>query len=170
MPKSLSESIRLPWLLFALLFALLSALASTASAATPDYRVDYRVGFMPDDGIATVAINITPGSGRAQRLRFSIDGKRHHAFDGDGRLDVEGETVTWRPPKSGGTLRYRYRVDRKRAAGEYDARMTADWALLRIDRLIPSVAVLAPYTRAPGVLAAKLARLERDTPAVGGHA
>jgi multidrug efflux pump len=31
-------------------------------------------------------------------------------------------------------------------------------------------ALLAPYTRSPEALAKKLERLERDTPAVGGHA
>jgi len=37
--------------------------------------------------------------------------------------------------------------------------------------VVPSFySLLAPYTRAPGALAAKLAKLERDTPAVGGHA
>jgi len=143
MMKPLAKS-RIHLLLALLLALLLSAFASIASAAAPDYRVDYLVGFIPDDGVATVAIEIIPGSGRAQRLRFSIDPKRHHDFEGDGRLDVGDKQVTWRPPKSGGTLRYRYRVDRRRDAGEYDARMTDDWALLRIDRLIPSVAVLAP--------------------------
>ncbi len=37
--------------------------------------------------------------------------------------------------------------------------------------VVPSFyALLAPYTRAPGALAAKLEQLERDTPTVGGHA
>ncbi len=122
----------------------LSLLAFAALAAPPTYRVDYLVGFEPDTGEATVALTVEPGSGYPQRLRFSIDPERHHGFDGDGRLAIEPAEVTWRPPRDGGALRFRYRVDRLRDPGEYAARMTEAWALLRIDRLIPPVAVLAP--------------------------
>jgi multidrug efflux pump len=37
--------------------------------------------------------------------------------------------------------------------------------------VVPSFyALLAPYTRSPDAVARKLEQLERDTPAVGGHA
>jgi hypothetical protein len=118
--------------------------ASATAAAPPSYRVDYRVGFVPASGEATVTITIAPGSGRAQRLRFSIDPERHLGFEGDGAIERSDGRLTWRPPKAGGELRYRYRVEQARDGGTYVARMTEQWTLLRIDRLIPPVAVLAP--------------------------
>jgi hypothetical protein len=125
----------------AISFLLCSALAV---AAPPTYKVDYLVGFVPDAGEATVSIAITPGKGMAERLRFSIDTQRHRGFTGDGSIEAEGSQLTWKPPAAGGKLEYRYKVDRKRGSGGYDARMTDRSALLRIDRLIPPVAVLAP--------------------------
>jgi hypothetical protein len=125
-------------------FGLALLLCALGVAAAPAYRVDYRVGFLPASGEATVAITLAPGSGRAQRLRFSIDPERHLGFEGDGDIERKGARLTWRPPKEGGQLRYRYRVDQARNGGAFVARMTADWALLRVDRLIPPVAVVAP--------------------------
>jgi len=114
------------------------------AAAAPTYKVEYEVGFDPPKGEATVRIRLEPGSGRAQRLRFFVDSKRHHSFTGDGKIEQEGKVLTWRPGKENAELRYRYRVDHMRRDGTFDARMTLSWALLRIDRLIPSAAVIAP--------------------------
>ncbi len=119
-------------------------LVACLAQAAPEYQVEYRVGFEPAKGEARVAIVVTPGSGYLQRLRLRIDGERHHAFEGDGRIELGEDVVTWRPGKRGGTLRYRYRVDRIRSDGAFDARITADWALLRADRLVPPAAALAP--------------------------
>jgi hypothetical protein len=125
------------------LFALFLLLAAAIAAAAPSYQVDYLVGFHPDSGEASARISITPGDGRAQRLRFSIDPERHHGFKGDGRIALEDKQLVWHPPRAGGSLEYRYRIERRRGRGGYDARITERWALLRIDRLIPPVAVLA---------------------------
>ena len=114
------------------------------AATTPTYKVEYTVGFDPPKGEATVTIRVEPGTGRAQRLRLFVDGKRHHSFTGDGKIQQDGKVLTWRPGKQNAELRYRYRVDHVRRSGQYDARMTRSWAVLRIDRLIPSVAVIAP--------------------------
>ncbi len=129
-------------LLFCVFLAL--AAAPVLAAKPPTYAVEYRVGFLPADGLATVAIRIEPGTGTATRLRFSVDPEAHTGFEGDGRIEVKGDRVTWRPPQDGGEFRYRYRVDRRRASGGYDARMTRDWALFRADRLVPPTAVIAP--------------------------
>jgi len=118
-------------------------LVGAESAAT--YRVDFVVGFKPESGDATVAITVTPGSGRLQRLRMNLDPARHHGVEGDGRISREDNRLTWRPGDAGpATLRYAYKVERQRGNGAFDARITPDWALLRADRLIPPAAVLAP--------------------------
>ncbi|MGQ0801942.1 MAG: hypothetical protein ACT4NL_17740 [Pseudomarimonas sp.] len=126
-------------------FLLLTLGCSPLLAATAlTYKVEYIVGFDVPKNEATVSIRLEPGTGRAQRLRLFVDAKRHHSFSGDGKIEQDGKIVTWRPGKEKAELKYRYRVDKMRRGGEFDARMTSSWALLRIDRLIPAAAVLAP--------------------------
>ncbi|MBD8524242.1 hypothetical protein [Pseudomarimonas arenosa] len=113
--------------------------------APPGYRVDYRLGFQPDEGLASLAITVTPGSGHLKRLRFKLDPERHAGFAGDGQINVDKTTLTWRPPEdSKATLRFTYQVDRRRGKHEYDARITPEWALFRADRLFPPAATIAP--------------------------
>lgn len=124
---------------------LLAGVACAAHAGVPSYRVDYRIGFDPKRGEALVAMTVTPGDGRLARLRFTIDSERHRELKADGRLTRKGARYTWRPPADGpGTLRFRYKVDRARGNGGFDARMTEDWAILRADRLIPPASTVAP--------------------------
>jgi hypothetical protein len=123
---------------------LLCAVPWIASAA-PGYAIEYRIGFDPEAGEALFAMSVTPGEGRLQRLRFRIDPERHSALQADGRLSRKEHRYTWRPPAEGrATLRFRYRVDRRRDGDTYDARITPDWALLRADRLFPPASTLAP--------------------------
>lgn len=120
-------------------------LSLAQAAEPPHYRIDYRLGFQPTDGVATLAITVTPGSGRLDRLRFKLDPDRHAGFSGDGEISVDKTTLTWRPPQQGaGTLRFTYKVDRMRDKHEYDARITDGWALFRGDRLLPPVSSVAP--------------------------
>jgi hypothetical protein len=124
---------------------LLCCLPWLAEAAAPEYRVDYRIGFDPDAGEAVFAMTVTPKTGRLQRLRFSIDPERHHTLKADGRLTHKDDRYTWRPPEEGAaTLRFRYKVDRRRDGDSYDARITDDWALLRADRLFPPASTIGP--------------------------
>lgn len=128
-----------------ILVVLLLCGASWMARAAPEYRVDYRVGFDAEAGEALFAMTVTPADGRLQRLRFSIDPERHHSLKADGRLTRKDHRYTWRPPEEGAaTLRFRYRVDRLRGSGAYDARITPDWALLRADRLFPPASTIAP--------------------------
>ncbi len=142
-----------------MLWSLLLCCLSGLAMAAPEYRVDYRIGFDPEAGEALFAMTVTPGEGRLQRLRFNIDPKRHSALKADGRLSRKDNRYTWRPPAEGkATLRFRYKVDRRRDGDTYDARITDDWALLRADRLFPPAATIAP----DGAVAR--ARLEFDLP------
>ena len=42
------------------------------------------------------------------------------------------------PAAGEANLSYRVKIDRQQASGAYSARMTADWALLRGDNLVPA--------------------------------
>lgn len=119
-------------------------LAVGGAWAAPSYRVDYTIGFDPAEREAIVEIRTTPGTGALKRLRMTKDPERHGVFKGDGKVTRDGDRITWRPPEGEpASLRFRYKVDRKRDSGAYDARITRDWALLRGDRLIPPASALA---------------------------
>ncbi|MCB1561040.1 MAG: hypothetical protein KDI75_08110 [Xanthomonadales bacterium] len=117
------------------------AVARPDPALTEDarhYPVDYRVRFLPDEGAAAVTIALGRGSGHLSRLDFHMPASRYRAIEGDGKVERNGDRLVWAPPRNGGELRYRYRIDHERGSGGYDARITDDWALLRGDDLVPS--------------------------------
>jgi hypothetical protein len=78
-------------------------------------------------------------------IDFKAPAAQFRDFRAEGKFERTGERIRWQPPREGGKLRYRYFVDRKRdqSSGqvEYDARFTADWALLRLDRLFPGARI-----------------------------
>lgn len=115
-------------------FALLSA---PVLAARPEFAVDYRVAFEPDDGTAHVVIATAPIDGRLIRLTTRLDPDRYTGLNAEGTLERDGDKVVWSPPRKGGTLQYRVRVDHRRRGDGFDARMTDDFALLRGDDLVP---------------------------------
>lgn len=115
--------------------------ATPALAARSSYDVDYRVQFLPDTGKARVSIAIEPDTGHVSRLVFDMDPSRYTEIDGDGTVARDGDSVRWEPPADGGTLTYLYAIDSKRGNGAYDARMTADWVIVRGDDLVPAARV-----------------------------
>jgi len=127
----------------AALCALWIAASPAAGAARRHYDVDYRVEFLPREGVAAVTIALEPHGGRASRLRLQMDPKRYAQVRGDGRVVREGDRVTWEPPAAGGALRYRYKIDHQRRSGGFDARITADWVIVRGDDLVPRASVRA---------------------------
>ena len=119
----------------------LVAFASSPALAARYYDVDYTFRLQPDDGIATVTIELGDNANLVREIRLRIDPERHSAFDADGELVVDDNYATWTPPKDGGGLTYTIPIDNKRRSGRYDARMTQDWALFRGDDLVPPATV-----------------------------
>ncbi|MCB1567543.1 MAG: hypothetical protein KDI69_01815 [Xanthomonadales bacterium] len=127
----------------AFLLFLLSTLAGVASAAPPQFDVDYRVRFLPDAGQAEVSIHLNFDEARVSKLTFKMPASRYSDIKGDGDVDRDGDRLRWEPPKEGGSLSYRYRIDKKRKNGAYDAYMNDDWVVVRGDDLVPSARVTA---------------------------
>lgn len=135
----------LPGLLLALLLAVAAATAQSATPRT-EYDVVYSVQFLPASGQALVTIRLVPGKGGAglRELRLAMPGALYTDVKGDGEVVRKGATVTWTPLRDKPSkLNYRYRIDHQRSDGGYDARITADWAIVRGDDLIPRASVRA---------------------------
>lgn len=121
------------------------ALAAPAIAGERTYELRYRVAAVPADGVMKVAVELSGDrKDLPSRLAFSIDPDRHEGFEGDGSVETVDGKLVWEPPSTGGKLSYRFRVDRARGHGRYDARMTDSWAIFRADHLVPAVASRAP--------------------------
>lgn len=130
----------------ALLTALLLAAGcvSAAASARTEYQVEYVVRFLPDAGQADVSIRLEPGTGEVRHLRLLMPQDRYPKVSGDGEVKRDGRYIDWTPPRDQpARLRFRHVVDHRRRDGGYDARMTADWAILRLDDLAPRAVVRA---------------------------
>lgn len=124
-----------------LLAMCLALIAGLASAKQRRFDVDYTVGFAPTEGQALVTLALTNRDGRASRLDFAMPADRYTGIEGDGEIERVDDRLIWTPPEKGGELRWRYRIDKRRRDGGYDARITDTWAIVRGDHLFPSARV-----------------------------
>jgi hypothetical protein len=116
----------------------LAGTAVPAASGNTDYEVDYTVSFRPEDKGADVTMQVRPDTGYARRFTFTMDPTFYTGIEGDGSITIEGDQVEWMVPEDGGHFRYRYGpIDHRRNAEGYDARITADWTILRGDDLFP---------------------------------
>ncbi len=130
--------------MFRLLFVVTLAVSAGAAVAdAPQFKVDYHVGFAPTEGLADVTIRINPGEAHITRLVFRMPESRYSGIEGDGLIERKGDRLRWEPPAKGGELRYRYRINKKRKNGAYDAYINKDWVILRGDGLVPPARVTA---------------------------
>lgn len=109
----------------------------SALSVAGSYDIDYRVRFLTEEKLAEVTLITRPGDGRLISLDFRLSGSRYSGFEGDGEIVASQGRLRWQPPKAGGQLRYRYRIDKKRRNGGYDARITPGWVIVRGDHLVP---------------------------------
>jgi hypothetical protein len=117
------------------------AIAACALAAEDlAYPLHYHGEFRPADGYVLASITVTQRDGRLRLLDFNAPEPRFTEFSGPGEIRRQGRRVHWQVPAGGGTLQYRVLVDHKRS-GAWDARMTDDWAVLRIGDLFPPARV-----------------------------
>jgi len=118
---------------------LLVALAIAATAAGAEarhYDLTYRAQFLPGAGVAATAIEVAQQQPGLTLLDLNAPAARYSAFEGDGPIRRDGDRLIWEVPPQGGTLRYRVRIDHKRDDA-WDSRITARWAIARLDELFP---------------------------------
>jgi hypothetical protein len=133
---------------FGLVLLTLVALCAGDAALAEDpvpvrtYAVLYDVRIAPTERAAEVVVRLTDPDNWMRRIRFHIDRERQVDWKGDGQIVAEGDTVSWIPPKLGGTLRYTFRIDALRDSRSFDARCSENWAIFRGDDLVPPASVL----------------------------
>jgi len=117
--------------------AMLMVLYACSASAELTYKAEFHAEFFPETGFANARLSIGQSKGQLRQLDFSAPDSQFSKFKGDGSVKRSGERLIWKVPKKGGELTYRVRIDHKRR-GAYDARMTEDWALLRLGDLFPA--------------------------------
>lgn len=125
----------------------LAALALVLSApvwAAKKVDLDYHVRFLPQSDQAEV--RLTLGDGAAVRsLDFDLGRSGDYSdFQADGQWQGTAPQAgaeqrgVWRPASGKASLSYRVRISHSPKKGSFDSRMTAKWALLRGESLVPA--------------------------------
>lgn len=126
-----------------LLAAIVTFLLAPALGVAQSFGLDYEVRFLPEEGSADVVMRITPEPGvLVRQLDLAMPSHRYEVIAADGALQRQGSRVLWAPPDSGGALRYRYRIEKRRGQAR-DAAIDSRFALLRGDQLFPAARLLA---------------------------
>ena len=103
--------------------------------------LEYTIEPLPKQDQARITIALGRGGERVRRLTLKYDAQRYSGFKatlGTFEESAPGRAL-WTPQGSGAKLVYLVKVTRRRASGSFDARMTADWALFRGDKVIPFI-------------------------------
>jgi predicted metalloprotease with PDZ domain len=122
--------------------ALLAGICATTSAmgavdADKVYKVAYRATLDPKTGLANASITIDQPRRLVRSVELVMPSERYTNIGPASQVEINGDTVTWRPQQEGSVLRYDFVIDRKRDNGLADARITPTWALLKLDHLFP---------------------------------
>lgn len=133
----------LRWALAGLLMLGLVAPGHAQNLAPPTIPYDllFEATLVPTERLARARLRI--GANQVDRMVFRIDPERHMNIRGDGKVEVDGTSATWEPPRTGGSLRYDFRVDALRGGSAYDARISEQWAIFRGSDLFPPARVMA---------------------------
>ncbi len=111
-------------------------IAGPAQSALKTYEIEYAVEFEPKRGLAKVVITWGKGAKRIREIRFRVH-ERMQNFKSNIDMVRDDPFLTLENLADGTTLSYEVLVDNVRGDGEFDARITSDWALWRGDDLIP---------------------------------
>jgi len=125
-------------LLLFFLFATQSVLAE--ETVENQYAVNFSGNFKPELGVVEAAISVNQAEALLIQLDMAANPTRFSDFAGDGEIKLEDKRLIWSVPPGGGTLTYKVIVNHERGL-VLDARMTPDWAVLRLDDVFPAARV-----------------------------
>lgn len=112
---------------------------SAAPADPLTYRIDYDLRPQPEDQSVAVTLQLTQARPLLRELRFARD-ERVIDIGGDGEVVAGKTSIVWRPPATGGTLKWRARVDHRRNGDGFDAWLGPEWGLFRAEDVLPRAA------------------------------
>jgi hypothetical protein len=101
------------------------------------YDVDYRVSVDPTSEIFDIELRLGQSKNLLREVTMKPDFERLSNFVGDGDIEIDDQQVRWKPPASGGSLRWRVRINHLRNESGYDAWLGPQWGLFRAEDLIP---------------------------------
>jgi hypothetical protein len=120
----------------------LSLLMLPASAADNHYDLLYRAQIQPETGLARVEISLR-GETLPRELTLNLSSGRYRDLHSKQPLEIDSDEAVWHPQGTESKLSYLFVINNKKGSGSYDSRITEDWAILRSDKLIPSISALA---------------------------
>ena len=103
---------------------------------TREYSLHYTLS--PDPATSTVRVGMRLRQPRnlVREISFPIDALVGEVR-GDGDLQVRDGRARWLPPSKGGTLEWRVVVHNERGADTFDALLTSQWGIFRVEDVIP---------------------------------
>ncbi|NWA00790.1 hypothetical protein [Pseudomonas gingeri] len=126
-----------------LLLGLLLLMLAGPGWAGKKVDLDYHVRLLPQSDQAEVRLTLAQGSA-VRSLDFDLGSQGYYTdFKADGQWlqapDQAGSASRgiWRPAPGKASLSYRVSISHPRKNGTFDTRMTANWALLRGEELVP---------------------------------
>ncbi len=128
----------------ALLVCAMALLQPTPAASNEmTSPIVYGATLVPTTHSAEVRMAVRQSAALLRHIRFDAPRDRYLNVHGQGDVDVSADHIDWSPPAEGGVLHFEFLIDRVRDNGAQDARITENWALLKLDRLFPPTKVRA---------------------------
>ncbi len=128
----------------AAVFVLLGACGlPTSESADSGPAREYSVHYVVEAEPAASAVRVTMTLRQPDRLLRELSFTRAPGIDdvaGDGAIRVVGDRVRWAPPAGGGTLSWRATLHRERGKRTFDAILSPDWGIFRMEDIIPRAA------------------------------
>ncbi len=101
------------------------------------YEVTFAATIDPVAKLAHATITVRQPRRLLRSIELHMPAARYVNVRPAARIERNGDTVTWRPLKLGGVLRYDFVIDHLRDNGAPDSRITEKWALFKLDHLFP---------------------------------
>jgi len=115
-------------------------LAWAAEPADRHYDVTFSADFQPERHVVEAHIKVAQATHMLRLLDLYTPDPEFSGFVADGSFKRTANRLQWNVPAEGGTLTYKVRIDHERGK-LMDARMTRNWAILRLDDVFPAARV-----------------------------
>lgn len=122
--------------------AVLALLVTSAAASAGDtYKLSFELSLQAGKPSAAATIKLKQKTPLLREARFRAPASRFDGFSGDGKIERDGDFVTWTPPPAGGRISYTVNLENERDNGRFDSLVTQRWALFRADDAFPAARV-----------------------------